>query len=231
MSGPRYALYFAPEEDSALARFGWGWLGRQAGDTMLRELPPTGLTPQRQAEIVADSQRYGFHATLKPPFHLAEGMSLSDLCATAQSFAAARPGFVAPPLALAELNGFLALRLAQPSAAIASLADDCVRHFDSFRAPAGEAERRKRLAVPLTERQKRYIDLWGYPYVFEEFRFHMSLTCRLGEAEQALCLASLRGLAAMALAEPVAFRSLSLFAQATTSAPFVLLHRFAFAGS
>jgi hypothetical protein len=29
------------------------------------------------------------------------------------------------------------------------------------------------------QRQRNYLDRWGYPYVMEEFRFHMTLTGRL----------------------------------------------------
>ena len=44
----------------------------------------------------------------------------------------------------------------------------------------------------LTSRQQTYLDLWGYPYVLEEFRFHMTLTDTLPKdmselLRQALC--------------------------------------------
>lgn len=230
MTGARYALYFSPEDDSALARFGWDWLGRRPGDPALLPLPEVGLDPVRQAAVVADARRYGFHATLKPPFRLADGSSPQELYAAAEAFARHRAPFAEPPFVLAELHGFLAMRPAPLSPAIAALADDCVRHFDRFRVPAGPEERRKRLAQSLTERQKRYVEVWGYPYVFEEFRFHMTLTCRLDEAERAAYRAVLRGLAGAAQAEPVAFDSLCLFEQTRAEAPFVLARRFAFGG-
>ena len=37
-------------------------------------------------------------------------------------------------------------------------------------------ERERRLAAGLSERQIGNLDKWGYPYVLEDFRFHMSLT-------------------------------------------------------
>ncbi len=230
MSDVRYALYFSPEEDSALARFGWGWLGRKAGSGALATLPEIGFAPSRQAAVVAEARRYGFHATLKPPFRLAAGTDRQQLHAAAQAFAAGRRPFVEPPFGLAELQGFLALRPAQLSSAVAGLADDCVRHFDRFRAPAGPEERRKRLAQSLSERQKQSVDAWGYPYVFEDFRFHMTLTCRLDETERPAYRAALQELAGPALAEPVDFRSLCLFEQAAADAPFVLTERFSFGG-
>ncbi|PKU26402.1 DUF1045 domain-containing protein [Telmatospirillum siberiense] len=227
MSGVRYALYFAPEDESPLARFGWGWLGRRPDMPTPLALPCVGLDPARQEQVVAEARNYGFHATLKPPFHLAEDASREALCDLAAGFAARRRPFE-EVFSLAELHGFLAVRPAQPSAAIASLADDCVLHFDRFRAPPSPAERQRRLSQPLNERQKAYVDAWGYPYVFEEFRFHMTLTCRLDEAERAIYRPILEDLARPALAEPVAFRSLCLFEQPAPGAPFVLSRRFPF---
>lgn len=225
----RYALYFAPEDDSAFARFGWDWLGRRADSPDFLDPPEVGLERSRQAEVIADARGYGFHATLKPPFHMAEGAHLRDLCVEAAAFAAGRTAFEAM-FGLAELHGFLAARPVRPSSAIAALADDCVRRFDRFRAPARPAERAKRLALPLNDRQRTYVDAWGYPYVFEEFRFHMTLTCRLDDEERARYRAILDGLSAPALRAPVAVRSLCLFEQPEAGAPFVLIRRFPFGG-
>jgi len=222
MKAPRYALYFAPEDDSALARFGWDWLGRRPDGTALAEAEP------HRAAMVAEARRYGFHATLKPPFRLAAGSDLPALRAAAAEFAATRRPFTEPPLAVAELGGFLALRPSRASAAIAGLAEDCVREFDRFRAPAGAEELRKRLAAPLTARQRRQVESWGYPYVFEDFRFHLTLTCRLNANERATCRTLLQQRAAAALAEPVAFRSLCLFEQESAAQPFILLDRYRF---
>ncbi len=230
MSGSRHALYFAPEDGSALADFGWRWLGRQPASAALLPLPDIGLDPPAQAEVVAEARRYGFHATLKPPFHLAEGTDRTQLHAAAEIFAAGRAPFTLPPFVLDELHGFLALRPERRSPALVGLADDCVRLFDRFRAPAGAEERKKRLAQPLTERQRRYVDLWGYPYVFEDFRFHMTLTCRLDEPIRAVYRALLEKRIGPVLAEPVAFRSLCLFEQVEAGSPFVLVRRFPFGG-
>lgn len=48
--------------------------------------------------------------------------------------------------------------------------------FDGFRAPLSLDERDRRLAAGLSGRQIGNLDKWGYPYVLEDFRFHMSLT-------------------------------------------------------
>jgi 2'-5' RNA ligase len=36
----------------------------------------------------------------------------------------------------------------------------------------------------LTARQRSHLDRWGYPYVMEDFHFHMTLTGRLGDVKR-----------------------------------------------
>lgn len=219
----RFAIYFAPEEGTALGRFGWDWLGRDPGTSDYLPLP------EEQAALVAQPRLYGFHATLKPPFRLAPGAGRDKLVAALASFAASRRAFVEPPLAIESLQGFLALRTTRQSAAVQDLADQCVRAFDDFRAPPSEAERRKRLVQPLSERHQELLADWGYPYLFEEWRFHMTLTGRLPDDEREVQRARLLEVAAPALAEPVEFRSVCLFEQQDERA-FTLAARFPFGG-
>ena len=63
------------------------------------------------------------------------------------------------------------------------MAGACVRDLDEFRAPAGEAELARRRKAGLSARQEALLTQWGYPYVFEEFRFHLTLSGRLPEED------------------------------------------------
>ena len=72
------------------------------------------------------------------------------------------------------------------------LAADCVREFEPFRAPLTEEDRARRNPSKLNPRQRDYLDRWGYPYVFEEFRFHMTLTGRLDAKRRPAVLSMLR---------------------------------------
>lgn len=177
MTAARYAVYFAPAEDSLPNRLASRWLGRCAYTGT--HYQPTGLgsiTPAAQEEMTAEPRRYGFHATLKPPFRLREGYTAAELLAAVESFAAARPRLVLPGLRVARLGRFIALVPERASPELEALAADCVVAFDRFRAPPGEAELVRRRSRGLTRRQKELLVAWGYPYVMEEFRFHLTLT-------------------------------------------------------
>jgi hypothetical protein len=78
------------------------------------------------------------------------------------------------------------------SAELEGLAADCVLQFDAFRAPMTDEDRARRNPSRLTPRQRGYLDRWGYPYVFEEFRFHMTLTGRLDDGRRASILEMLQ---------------------------------------
>ena len=64
----------------------------------------------------AAPRRYGFHATLKAPFHLAEGRSAPELEAALHGFASTEHGFDIT-MNMALFGGFLALVLAEAFAA------------------------------------------------------------------------------------------------------------------
>jgi putative phosphonate metabolism protein len=224
--GPRYALYWAPERESALHRLGSGWLGRDAlaGQAVAPPALP-GLDPDHWRELTEDARGYGFHATLKPPFFLAHGMAEGDLLQAATDFALTRRPFAMPALQLAAIGGFLALVPAARSAALHGLADATVRALDHFRRPPSATELARRRRATLTPRQAVLLARWGYPYVLEEFRFHLTLTRRLPAAERATIMGLLAPLVSPALAEPVMVEALWIFQQPMAGAPFHALRR------
>jgi len=227
----RFALYFAPVRGSLLARFGAAWLGRDA-ESGAPLAPPAvpGFDPARLAALTEAPRHYGFHGTLKPPFQLADGSDAAELRAALAVFAARQAAFTIPQLALRQIGDFLAFVPAHEVPALARLADACVSEFESFRAPPAATELARRQAAGLTPRQSALLARWGYPYVMEEFRFHLTLTGPVPEApERNRLAAALAPLAAPVLAEAVPVQELCLFQQADRAAPFRLTDRFAFA--
>jgi hypothetical protein len=91
----------------------------------------------------------------------------------------ARAPVTIPSLEVRRLGGFIAVVPTEPSAALADLAAATVAALDPFRAPPSEAELARRRKARLSDRQEALLMKWGYPYVMEEFRFHLTLTGRL----------------------------------------------------
>jgi len=183
VSDSRYAFYFVPDAEAPLYRFGTSVLGydcRTGQETPFIDGVDTAAWPA----IVREPKVYGFHATLKAPIRLAAGVDERDLVQAVSDFAAKRVAVGAAPLALRALGSFIALVPAGDADGINSLAADCVRAFEPFRAPLTADDRARRLASPLTARQIEHVDSWGYPYVFEEFRFHMTLTGALPASDR-----------------------------------------------
>lgn len=173
----RYAIYYLPD-DRALASFGAAWLGWDVEHG--RDV--AGLSVEQRAAMVAKARVYGFHATLKPPFRLVEGATADALQGPLTQFAAARAPVALGGLCLTRLGGFLALVPVAEVLGITELAFDVVKTFDRFRRPADAAELSRRRASGLSARQDALLMQWGYPYVADEFRFHLTLTDPLDTA-------------------------------------------------
>ena len=224
----RYAIYFAPARGSALWRFGTGWLGRDP-EAGVQVPARYGLPEKLHRDVTAAPARYGFHATLKPPFRLADGVGADDLRAALTAFARGRSTFVVPRLSLVVLDGFLALVPADPCALLADLARECVTEFDSFRAQLTDEETARRWPEHLTPAQRENLARWGYPYVLDEFRFHMTLTGRL-EADTLERVRSVLEAATAGIANaPMPAGGIALYCEPAPGAAFDLIERFEFA--
>lgn len=225
----RYAIYWAPPHAHPLWREGCAWLGRDP-ETDARLVPtlPDGMTAERHAAITAEPARYGWHGTLKPPFRLAPGESEAGLDAAIRGFAAVQVPFAVERFAVRPLSGFLAVVPAERSVALDALAATCVASLDAFRAPPGPDELERRQRAGLSPAQQANLARWGYPYVMQEFRFHLTLTGRLPADEAAPLGEVLAARFAGALAGPVRFDEVALYIEPAPGAPFVLQRRYRF---
>lgn len=223
---PRYAIYYAPSADTPLWRKASAWLGRDAysGEDLARTIP-AGLGELDLDAFTADPRGYGFHATLKAPFELHPDRTEAELLAFAARFGAVQRAFVAS-IAPAALGRFLAFRLTVPTPEMDALHAACVREFDAFRAPLSDFDLARRRKAHLTPEQDARLVEWGYPYIFDDFRFHMTLTGQIrDEAERERVLAALQGHFAEE-SGPHLFDGIAVFKQADRQAPFIVLERF-----
>ncbi len=217
----RVAVYYAPLPDDPLFVAGAGWLGRDPeNDAPVPQPDIPGV-----AEITAEPRLYGFHATLKPPMRLAEGRQWFDVVDAATELANRTAPFDLPRLAVYDLFGFLALRETAPCAALRSLADACVEHLDPLRAPPSDAELARRRCGNLSPRQDAMLLRWGYPYVFDTWFFHMTLTRRLTGEEKRRYQPAAESYVAPAIATPRRVTDICLFVQPAPDAPFVIRQR------
>ncbi|WBU59494.1 DUF1045 domain-containing protein [Paracoccus albus] len=176
----RYAIYYTPPE-GAFARFGAEWLGWDiaAGREVAQPFHPE----IDLAAVTATPRKYGFHATLKAPFRLADGVTQQDLRETAAATAVNLQPVMLESLRLTRIGSFLALTPERNNVPLHDLAFSLVEKLDHLRAPMTQAERARRRPEGLSKLQTDYLDRWGYPYVGDEFRFHMTLTGALTDEE------------------------------------------------
>jgi putative phosphonate metabolism protein len=228
----RFAVYYAPAATDLLWDRAAVWLGRDPQSSVTYDGPVAGMDRTRLLNLTQSAGRYGFHATLKPPMALAPGQTEEGLriamAAVAAELAPVRLG----RLTIANLDGFLALVPAEAdNAQLQDLAASVVEAFEPFRAPLNPRDRAARAAHGLTPRQEELLDAYGYPYVFDEFRFHMTLTDRLSEADRADMLQAAQTWFGPVLDQEVMLDRLSLFHERENKLPFNRIADFALGGA
>ena len=223
MSYTRFAIYYVPSA-SALADFGTAWLGWD----LICGMPVEALAISGRYGVTASPRKYGFHGTLKPPFRLRNGYDAARLAQSVQELAACTAPAACTGLKLSRLGRFLALTPTGDTAALGQLASVFVTQLDAFRAPPTAQDLAKRRQRRLSERQDANLERWGYPYVLDEFRFHLTLTGKLPKDQIENWIAVLEN-ALPALAEPFEINSVALVGE-RADGQFELIERFDLTG-
>lgn len=219
----RYAIYFAPAKESPWWAFAAHWLGRNEFDDGLLVMPQTPqCTPDELRAITAEPRRYGFHATLKAPFRLDEKYGLDDLIERTHALATTLAPMSLGPLQARSLGKFVALVPEQTPDALAALAETCVVELDDLRAPLSEQEfARRQSGGQLDERELVLLRRYGYPYVLERFRFHLTLSGPVDQPTQQRVLDAVQAqVAHLNAAAPLMLDRLCLFVEPTPGASF-----------
>jgi len=221
----RYAIYFAPAPGSAWWEAGSRWLGRCAATGATFEPPSlAGIERGTFERLTADPRRYGWHATLKAPFRLADGCDAAELRLALRQLCGELDAFEMAPLRVRWLDNFLALTPDGDTSGIDTVASTCVTRLHHLAAPLSSVDIERRRQNPLTPEEDELLLRWGYPYVLQRFRFHCSLTGSLHRVAPAIREAI--RLAAQNWFDPLPrlrFDSVALFAEPAKGADFVLL--------
>jgi len=230
MGKARYAIYYTPDSDSPLWEFCTRWLGRDcATGKDIAQPNVKDMDGKWLRDITVAPRHYGLHATLKPPFRLAKGHDRETLDEALEAFVTGHPSIKVPGLELAALDGFIALRPKKSCQDLQDFAASCVKEFDGFRAPPSDQELKKRLKGDLTKPQKDLLHKWGYPYVLDEFRFHMTLTERLKDKDRKVAFKALNKLMGDLLdGKPWVLDTLTLARQKNPDQPFLILKTYPF---
>lgn len=226
----RYALYFAPETGSQWWLAGSQWLGRDTASARALAQPTIlGLSKNLQANVTRDARRYGFHATLKAPFRLAEGYQLKDLEQSLHTFCSQQRPLVVPAPQVLWMGHCLALHPNTECPSLDTLAMRCVRHFAPLSAALTDSDMARRNSQALSLRQQELMQLWGYPYTEEEYRFHLTLSDAMNYCDEALS-ATLRDAAVkhFQIAETMWIKGIALFCEESPGADFKLLQQYHF---
>jgi hypothetical protein len=238
----RFAVYYAPPEDSELARVGAEWLGYDpARGVEIDAAEPRGL-PKPRRLMVRDARRYGLHATLTAPFRLADGVTPAVLVEAVEALAHKLLPARAPGLEVSDEFDFLTLRPGHPSdappqareareAALADLARACVVELALLRAPLNASELHRRRRVGLDTVEDANLRRWGYPYVLDRYRFHITLTGPLASTEARVATPVLKTLFEPALEPDFLISELALFGDPGGGAAFKVLRRFPLQGA
>ena len=231
-SAYRHAAYFAPAPESAAWLLGAQWLGRCAYSGRTTPQPVIdGWPPADLAALTREPRRYGWHGTLKAPFVLAGDCEVQTLKSRFKDVASAVHAPFVVPMKVAKVGNFLALVPRHDCPPLADFAQACVRHLHPCAAPLPASEIARRSRGGLTARQQQMLEQWGYPYVMQDFAFHMTLTGALDHvsAEKVAQLTehAERWFSPL-LADGLQVDAVSWFAEDTPGADFQWVHRFEF---
>lgn len=222
----RYAVYYLPEPgplaDALAAWLGWDIATGQA----VAHPEVDGWDVPALTEL---PRKYGAHGTIKPPFALAESHTVEELDAAMGALCASVEPVVLDGLKVAQLGGFLALVPKGDTNALSLLAAGAVSGLDDFRAPQSQAQIDKRRAAGLTTRQDELLERWGYPYVMDEFRFHITLTGKMQDGDAEALRKVLKKRIKPLLSKPFVIESLCLVGE-DAQGMFHLIHRYALSG-
>lgn len=220
----RYAVFAVPH--GVFYAHGAAWLGWDSV-TGTRAAPPDMPFPVEP--LTARPQKYGFHGTIRPPFHLADGQVFTILSAALGRLCAQSKPVHIPQLTLRQLGRFVAIVPSGDNADLTALAANVMTCLDHFRAPLTDIDLAKHRASRLSQRQEKNLQDWGYPYVQDDFRFHLTLTGPLPAGPKTTIISALTDHFSPILPAPFILNDLALMGE-DAAGFFHLIRRFPLLG-
>lgn len=222
----RYAVYYAPRPGD-FARAAAEWLGRD---------PETGNAVAQPAleglaALTSKPRKYGFHGTLRPPFHLPDGESPASVADAVAGLAATLSPARCEAMRVQNRYGFgLALAPASDETEILNLAARVVEGMDHLRAPLSPDEGKKRMTQGITIRQRELMERWGYPWVMEQLSFQLTLTNPIAPQSQPNLKRAIESHFHQKVPNPFVIEDLCLFGEESLSGCLRMIQRFPLLG-
>ena len=205
----RYAIFYTPV--GLLADFGASWLGWD--NATGRSVPQPTIHGLDIASFTKAPRKYGLHATLKAPFVLGQDFDLKQLKQEMGNFSKQSAAFGIGKLELRHDRGFIALRPVNEVPQLQEFAAHIVKAFDKLRAPLSSDDITRRRKRRLTSRQNKQMLEWGYPYIFDDFNFHLALTGRLSSVQIRNVIAALSSDMNMGVSDTIRIDAITLMGQ------------------
>lgn len=216
----RYGIYFAPTGMFAAAGARWlGW-----------DLETGQSVGHPDQSVIKRPQKYGFHGTIKPPFRLAKDRTLPELKAAFERLCVDLPSASVAGLGTARIGRFVALTPLGTVTSLESMAGRVVSELDHFRAEPTDVEIAQRRKPNLTPVQEAHLLEWGYPYIFDQFRFHMTLSGILKGTQLDAVLEQAKSIFIPVIPTPLVIDALSLVGE-RADGMFELIKRHPLTGS
>jgi Protein of unknown function (DUF1045) len=227
----RYAVYFTPRENTPWARAGSQWLGRCIYSGRPYEPPIIeGMTAAEFRALTQTPCRYGWHATLKAPFRLAvnqQAVTEATLIDAIRELASSMRAFTLPRLKAGVFRNFIALRVDGDQKRINAVARTCVTSLHHFAHGLNEQDFKRMRHANLSAEQDRLLLQWGYPWVLDQFQFHMSLSGSIDGLDLETRWALLNAARThFSIQENCRVDQICLFCEPAPNEPFVLIERF-----
>jgi putative phosphonate metabolism protein len=190
---PRYAIYFTPAHGSPWWQFGAYWLGRdELTDTPLPQPAVADIPAPELQHITAYPRRYGFHATLKAPFTLRDGLSTAALKKRMRELASTLGAVDLSPMDAAQMGDFVALVPRVTPLGLSAVEAACVTKLEDMRAPLTPHDLARRLSPDLDARAHALLTQYGYPHVLERYRLHLTLSSSINAALAATVIGAVK---------------------------------------
>lgn len=222
----RYGIYMIPEAEN-FAELGAAWLGWDVQKGCTVPYPQEADAALREATKVP--RKYGFHGTIKPPFHLVEGATYDSLLSQAQTLCASLAPVDIEALSVRKSEFVLVLAPEGDLDQLANLAATVLQKLDHFRASTRASELVQHRKFTLTPLQETNLKNWGHPYVLDDFKFHITLSGHMPPKDLDQLEALANAHFAQHLERPLPVTSLTLVGEAGDGR-FHALHRLPLSG-